>query len=93
MWVLIEATKKSKCTEVFLYTVITEDIGDALELDAEMKLGVPPPNYKLISLCSKKARTSYLLTPTHGKHIFAVAVITSVQDSTLFAESVDHPER
>ena len=78
VWVLIKATKKSKWTEVFPYTVVTEDIDDALESDAEMKLGVPPPKYKLISLCSKEARTSYRLTPTHGKHVFALAVIISV---------------
>ena len=89
VWVFMKATKKSKCTEVFPYTVVTEDIDDALESDAEMQLGVPPPKYKLISLCSKEARTSYLLTPTHGKHVFALAVITSVQDNTLFAESVE----
>ena len=29
------------------------------------------------------------LTPAHGKHVFALAVITSVEDNTLCAETVE----
>ena len=30
-----------------------------------------------------------MLSPAHGKHFFALAVITSVQDNTIFAETVE----
>ena len=48
-----------------------------------------PPKYTLVSLCSKHARTSLTLTPAQSKHVFAVAVITGVQEQTLYAESVE----
>ena len=94
VWVLIKATKKSKCSDEFPYTVITEDVEDVLDMP---HLSVPPPDskaaenskYKLLSMCSKEARTSLTLTPAHGKHVFALAIITSVQDNTLCAETVE----
>ena len=97
VWVLIKATKKSKCTDVFPYSVTTDDVQDVLQLPqlgvtpptAEQSLSVSPPKYKLLSICSKEARTSLTLTPSHGKHVFALAVITSVQDNILCAESVE----
>jgi hypothetical protein len=59
-------------------------------------LGVTSPKkqdaiakYKLVSICNKEARTSLTLTPAHGKHVFALALITSAQQQTLFAETIE----
>ena len=100
VWVLIKATKKSKCSDEFPYTVTTEDVEDVLDMPqlsvsppesnaAKHLLSVPSPKYKLLSICSKEARTSLTLTPAHGKHVIALAVITSMQDNTLCAETVE----
>ena len=94
VWILIKATKKSKCTDEFPYTVTTDDVEDVLEgMD---NLGVTSPKkqeaiakYKLVSICNKEARTSLTLTPAHGKHVFALALITSAQQQTLFAETIE----
>ena len=97
VWVLIKATKKSKCTDEFPYAVTTEDVEDALDMPAsnaaEHSPSMPPTKYKLVSICSKGARTSLTLTPAHGKHVFALAVITSVQDNTLYAETVEQIQK
>ena len=85
-WVLLKAAKKSKCTDEPPYMVTTDDVEDVLHPS-----GVPPPakKYKLMSMCSKEGRTSLILTPAHGKPVFALALITSVQGDTLFAETVE----
>ena len=91
VWVLIKATKKSKCSNEFPYTVTTEGVEDVIELTPQKKeeLCAPPPKWKLVSLCTKNARTSLTLTPAHGKPAFALAVITSVQDNTLYTETIE----
>ena len=92
VWVLLKATEKSKCTEEFPYTAMTDDVEDVLnttQTQAENKLSVPPPKYQLVSICSRESRSSLMLTPAHGKHAFALALITSVQDNTLCAETVE----
>ena len=84
-------SRNPRCTDEFPYTVITDDIEDVMDtpqLQEEKKLSVSPPKYQLVSICNKEARTSLMLSPAHGKHVFALAVITSVQDNTLFAETV-----
>ena len=56
-WILIKATKKSRCTERPPYQVITEDIQDGFE-DVQ-SIGAPSPDqpkqtYKIITMCNEK---------------------------------------
>ena len=70
----------------------TDDVEDVLDLTQtreETQLSASPPKYKLMTICNKEARTSLTLTFAHGKHVFALAVITSVQENTLLAETVE----
>jgi hypothetical protein len=90
-WVIVKANTKSKCTEDPPYVVTTEDVEDALAIDAPPLEGSDPmaKKYKLVSMCNKEGRTSLMLTPSHGKPAFALAVITAVNATTLFAETVE----
>ena len=47
----------------------------------------------LYQYAPKGARTSLTLTPAHGKHVFALAVITSAQENTLYAETVEQIQK
>ena len=83
---------KSKCTDEFPYTGTTEDVEDGLDAMQTLmgtNLSASPPEYRLVSICNKEARSSLTLTPAHGKHVFALAVVTSIQDNTLCAETVE----
>ena len=88
VWVLIKANKKSRCTDEPPYTVTTEEVQEANDVDGHTK-GTDDPKYTLISICNKENRTSFTLTPKHGKHAFAVAVVSSAQGNKLFAEAVE----
>ena len=93
VWVLIKATKKSTCTDEPPYQVITDGVEDVLD---ELS-GVEPPasktdgpkTYKMITMCNKDNRSTLMLTPSHGKHVYALAVITAVHGNTLYAENVE----
>ena len=43
----------------------------------------------MITMCNKENRSALMLTPTHGKHVYALAVITAVHGNTLYAENVE----
>jgi len=88
VWILMEVSKKSKCTDEPPYTVTTEDVEDVLDQNPKIN-DAPPLKYTLVTTCSKSARTSLILTPSHGKSVFAVAVITAMQGNILCAESVE----
>ena len=89
VWMLIKVSKKSKCTEEPPYTVTTEDVEDVLDQNPAIKDASQGRKYILVTTCSKSARTSLILTPSHGKSVFAVAVITAMQGNILCAESVE----
>jgi hypothetical protein len=94
VWVVIKATKKSTCTDEAPYQVTTTGITDALHsLDgsaaSDSTAASDEVKYTMTSMCNKENRTSLMLTPSHGKHVFALAVITACQDGTLFAENVE----
>lgn len=86
VWMLLKATKKSTCTENLPYVVTTDDVEDALDIKDD---GAPVQKFRLVSMCNKDNRTSLMLTPGHGKHVFALAVITSMKDNEFFAEIVE----
>ena len=53
---------------------------------------VQPPTsckFKLVAMCNKSNRSSFQLTPKHGKEAYALVVIASMTDDILFAESVE----
>ena len=78
IWVLIKATTKSTCTDEPPYKVITNDVEDMLEETQQSA----KQKYKMITMCNKDNRSTLMLTPSHGKHVFALAVITAVQWNT-----------
>ena len=91
-WILIKATKKSSFAERPPYQVITEDIQDGFE-DVQ-SIGAPSPDqpkqtYKIITMCNEKNRSALMLSPSHGKHIYAIAIITAISGNTLYAENVE----
>ena len=89
-WVIIKATKKSSCTDEPPYQVITNDVGDVLESSGNETLQQDAiEKYKMVTMCNRDNRASLMLTPAHGSHVYALAVITSVQGKTLYAENVE----
>ena len=85
IWTIIKATKKSTCTDEPPYQVMTNDVQDALDMsDQEVK-----KNYNMITMCNKDNRPSLMLTPSHGKTVYALVVITAVDGSTLYTENVE----
>lgn len=94
IWVLIKATKKSKCTEQPPFQVTTDDVEDVLDAaERETASEKTKKPYKMISMCNKNNRASLMLTPSHGKHVYAVAIITGIHGDTLFAENVEALQR
>ena len=94
VWVLIKATKKSTCTDEPPYQVTTdgvEDVFDAAEPDAASEK--TKRTYKMISMCNKNNRTSLMLAPAHGKHVYALVVITAIRDDTVYAAIVESVQR
>ena len=89
VWILIKASKKSKCTDEPPYTVTTEDVEDVLDQNPAINDASQGVKYTLVTTCSKGARTSLTLTPSHGKSAFAVAVVTATMGNILCAESVE----
>ena len=89
VWILIKASKKSKCTDEPPYTVTTEDVEDVLDQNPAISDASQGVKYTLVTTCSKGARTSLTLTPSHGKSAFAVAVVTATMGNILCAESVE----
>ena len=43
----------------------------------------------MITMCNKDNRSTLMLTPSHGKHGLALAVIAAVHGHTLYAENVE----
>ena len=86
VWMLLKATRKSTCTDEEPYLVTTEEVENAIGLDEDTSTA---QKFQLMSMCNKDNRSSLMLTPSHGKHVFALAVITAMKDNTLFAESVE----
>ena len=71
------------------YQVTTDDVEDVFDAtERETASGKTKKTYKMISMCNKNNRFSLMLAPTHGKHVFALAVITSIHGDTLYAENV-----
>ena len=94
IWTIIKATKKSTCTDEPPYQVMTNDIQDALETSEQENTDQETKKtYKMITMCNKNNRASLMLTPSHGKHVYALAVITAVDGSTLYTESVETLQR
>ena len=94
VWVLIKATKQSTCTDEPPYQVTTdgvEDVFDAAEPDAASEK--TKRTYKIISMCNKNNRTSLMLAPAHGKHVYALVVITAIRDDTVYAAIVESVQR
>ena len=64
---------------------MTKDVQDAVEMwDQECK-----NTYTMITMCNKDNRSSLMLTPSHGKTVYALVVITAVDGSTLYTENVE----
>ena len=94
IWALIKATKKSTCTDEIPYQVITDDVEDVLETsEREMSHQSAKQTYKMITMCNKDNRSTLMLTPSHGKHVHALAVITAVHGNELYAENVESLQR
>ena len=73
---------------------MTDDIQDALETsDQESTDQETKQTYKMITMCTKDNRASLMLTPSHGKHVYALAVITAVDGSTLYTENIETLQR
>ena len=93
-WVLMKATKKSKCTEEPPYNVTTNDVEDALEeTERETASQDTTKTYNMITMCNKNNRSSLMLTPSHGKHVYALDIITAIHENTLYAENVEALQR
>lgn len=88
VWLLIKTSRKSYCTDEPPYMVTTEGIQEGLTMHGSVQ---PPTSreYKLVSMCNKNNRSSFQLTPKHGKEAYALAVIASIDGDNLFAESVE----
>ena len=95
IWILLKVTKKSVATPNEPYQVITDDVEDVLETDTSTagqqssSRTKTKAKYKMISMCKKENQNTLMLSPTHGKPLYALAVITAVHDNTLFAENVE----
>ena len=91
IWLLIKATQKSACSDKAPYTVTTEDIEDALDLEiasigADQSAAKEKVKPKLVSMCTFANMPSLRLTPARGKPQYALIVVTSFNECTLFAE-------
>ena len=64
-----------------------EDVLDATEHDTASDK--TKKTYKMISMCNENNGSSLMFTPSHGKRVFAAAVITGIHGDTLFAENVE----
>ena len=94
IWVLIKATKKSTCTDHPPYQVVTDDVEDVLDAaERDVSLQNVKTTCKMITMCNKDNRSALMLTPSHGKHVHALAVITAVHGNTLYAENVETLQR
>jgi hypothetical protein len=94
IWVIIKAAKKSKCTEEPPYQVTTNDVEDVLdEKERDTASKDTKMTYNMITMCNKNNRSSLMLTPSHGKHVYALVVITAIHDKTLYAENVECLQR
>ena len=43
----------------------------------------------MITMCNEDNRATLMLTPSHGRHMYALVVITSVLENALYAENVE----
>ena len=93
IWALIKATKKSTCTDKSPYQVITDDVEDVLDTSEAACTPPAKETYKMITMCNNDNRSTLMLTPSHGKHVYALAVITAVHGNTLYAENVEALQR
>ena len=94
IWALIKATKKSTCTDHPPYQVVTDDVEDILDaVEREASVENVKKTYTMITMCNKDNRSTLMLTPSHGKHVHALAVITAVHGNTLYAENVETLQR
>ena len=94
-WVLVKATKKSKCTEDPPYVVTTDGIVEArldaspAEKDSRGEESPAEKEYCMKILCNKSNRSAFLLTPKQGKPVYAIAILASVTQDAFFAETVE----
>ena len=84
-WVLLKTTTKSVWLEEPPYTVTTDGVQDALGTDAPEESGT----FTLVSLATKSNQSSLRLSPAYGKPAHALAVISSLEGKTLYAETVE----
>ena len=84
-WVLLKTTTKSVWLEEPPYTVTTDGVQDALDTDAPEE----PGTFTLVSLATKTNQSSLRLSPAYGKPAHALAVISSLEGKTLYAETVE----
>ena len=94
IWTLIKARKKSKCTDQPPYRVTTEDVEDVLDIlgdavERDTASTKTKNKHSMVTMCNKDNRSSLMLTPSHGKHVFALVVVTAIKDATVFAENVE----
>ena len=86
-WALIKATEKSTCTDESPYQVITDDVEDVLDTSEAACTPPAKETYKMITMCNKDNRSTLMLTPSHGKHVYALAVIALQRDERTPRES------
>ena len=84
-WVLLKTTTKSVWLEEHPYTVTTDGVQVALDTDAPEE----PGTFTLVSLATKTNQSSLRLSPAYGKPAHALAVISSLEGKTLYAETVE----
>ena len=69
--------------------MITDDVEDMLDTPESVASPHAQSKYKLIIMCTKENQSALRLAPSHGKHVYALVVITAVHEKTLFAENVE----
>ena len=82
-WTLIKTTKKSTVTDSEPYVVTTETMADGAE-DADAGY-----TFTMKILCNKNNWAAFLLTPKHGKLVYALAILTSVTPTEIYADTVE----
>ena len=75
---------KSSCTQQPPFVVTTQDVMDGacepenLEKKLAMKI-----------LCNEQNRAAFLLTPKHGKPVYALALVNRVTPTDLYADTIE----
>ena len=84
-WVLLKATTKSILSEEPPYTATNHGVQDALDTEAPHASA----KFTLVCLGTKTNLSSLRLAPAYGKPAFALAVVSSLDGNTFYAETAE----